>query len=286
MTNSKEETDITREFEDYKKESKKLMDFCERMMHKRGKRGEYEELEQPQGVPDVRPISKRELDEKIKEALITPRKAQNIGESTIPHQYSREISRYEPPLPVKEKEKEDLLIKVREITSGESKGSKDEKQVEGETELSWDHEGLEPYPSPERPKPQRDPKEKGTPKGNVKGNETLNRGPKGKESQEKGEEPLKRAKEKLVSPKPKGTTPKELEKDSDFKRGHSREGNGVDRNTEQWVNDQNKFWEKKRGSLEETIPKVFEPQGPVKILQRGKQPQSRSGKTNTYKNRG
>ena len=48
----------------------------------------------------------------------------------------------------------------------------------------------------------------------------------------------------------------------------------MDKNTEQWVNDQNKFWEKKRENLEETIPKVFEPQGPVKILQRGKQPQS------------
>ena len=35
----------------------------------------------------------------------------------------------------------------------------------------------------------------------------------------------------------------------------------------------NKFWEKKRESLKETIPKVFEPQGPVKILQKGKQPQ-------------
>ena len=40
------------------------------------------------------------------------------------------------------------------------------------------------------------------------------------------------------------------------------------------MNDQNKFWEKKRETLEETIPKVFEPQGPIKILQRGKQPQS------------
>ena len=89
VTNSKEETDTTREFEDYKKESRKLMDFCKRMIDKRGKRGEYEKLEQPQGVPDVRPISKRELDEKIKEALITPKKAQHIGENTIPPQYSR-----------------------------------------------------------------------------------------------------------------------------------------------------------------------------------------------------
>ena len=54
---------------------------------------------------------------------------------------------------MKENEKEDLLEKVREITSGESKGSKDDKQAEGETELSWDHEGLEPYPCPEKPKP-------------------------------------------------------------------------------------------------------------------------------------
>ena len=283
VTNSKEETEITREFEDYKKESRKLMDFCKRMIDKRGKREEYEELEQPQGVPDVKPISMRELDEKIKEALITPKKAQNIGENTIPPQYSREISRYELPIPVREKEKEDLLEKVREITSGESKGSKDEKQAEGETELSWDHEGLEPYPSPERPKPQRDPKEKGAPRENVKGNETLNRGPKAEESQKEGKEPLKKAKEKLVSPKPNGTTPKELEKDSGVKRGHPKEGNGVDRNTEQWVNDQNKFWEKKRENLEETIPKVFEPQNPVKILQRGKKPQSEVAKQTPIK---
>ena len=135
VTSSKAETKITREFEGYKKESKRLIDFCRRMIDKRGKRGEYEELEQPQGVPDVKPISKEELDEKIKEAWITPKEAQNIGEDTIPPQYSREISRYEPPIPVKEKEKEDLLEKVREITSGESKGSKDEKQAEGETAL-------------------------------------------------------------------------------------------------------------------------------------------------------
>ena len=205
------------------------------MMDKRSKREEYEELEQPQGVPDVKPISKKELDEKIKEAWITPKEAQNIGEHTIPHQYSREISRYEPPIPIKEKEKEDLLEKVREITSGESKGSKDEKQAEGETELSWDHEGLEPYPSPDRP--QRGPKVKETSKENVKDNETLNKGLRDKESQEEKQEPLKRAKENLATPKPNEITPKELEKVSDVKRGHPKEGNGVNRNTERWVND-------------------------------------------------
>ena len=121
------------------------------------------------------------------------------------------------------------MEKVREITSGESKGSKDEKQTEGETELSSDHEGLEPYPSPERPKPQRDPKVKGTPKENVKGNEIINRDPKGKEGQEEKEESLKRARENLVLPKTNEITPKELEKDSDVERGHPKVENGVDK---------------------------------------------------------
>ena len=105
VTSSEEEVGMTKEYEEYKKESKRFMDFCKRMMDKRSKRKEYEELEQPQGVPDLKPISKIELDEKIKEALIIPKEAQNIGENTIPPQYSREISRYEPPIPVKEKKR-------------------------------------------------------------------------------------------------------------------------------------------------------------------------------------
>ena len=41
------------------------------------------------------------------------------------------------------------------MTNGGSKGSKSEKQVEGDTDLSWDHEGLEPHPEPSKPKPPR-----------------------------------------------------------------------------------------------------------------------------------
>ena len=57
-----------------------------------------------------------------------------MGDNTIPPHYSREMSRYEPPIPVKEKEKEEAL----EMINGGSKGSKSEKQVEGDTDLSWD----------------------------------------------------------------------------------------------------------------------------------------------------
>ena len=45
----------------------------------------------------------------------------------MPSHYSQEMSRYEPPLPVKKREQEDALEKVREMTNGGSKGSKSEK---------------------------------------------------------------------------------------------------------------------------------------------------------------
>ena len=63
-----------------------------------------------------------------------------------------------PPTPVQEKENQEALEKVREITNGGSKGSKSEKPIEGDTDLSWDHEGLEPHPKPGEPKPLRTPK--------------------------------------------------------------------------------------------------------------------------------
>ena len=83
------------------------------------------------------------------------------------------MNRYEPPNPIKQKEREDLLEKVREITSEESKGGKGEKSVEVDTDLSWDHEGLQPLPKApkdrlnESPKPPRAPK---VPKGKCCGN--------------------------------------------------------------------------------------------------------------------
>ena len=158
IANSSEMAEADTQHKDYQKESKRLMDFCRKMIDKKDKEAGYIDLEQPQGVPDVKPISKKELDEKIAEAIIRSKEVQNIGENTLPPHYSQEISRYEPPLPVKKRKQEEVLEKVREMTNGGSKGSKSEKQVEGETELSWDHEGLEPYPGPEKPKPQRSPK--------------------------------------------------------------------------------------------------------------------------------
>ena len=114
-----------------------------------------------EGVPKVEEISKEELDKKLKETINQPQYVRPIGENTLPPHYSREVSRYEPPNPIKQKEREDLLEKVREMTSEESKGGKGEKLVEVDTDLSWDHEGLKPLLKPQKdesPKPTRIPK--------------------------------------------------------------------------------------------------------------------------------
>ena len=116
----KEKTNL--QYKEYQKESKKLLDFCEKMMGKREKEADSLELEQPEGVPEVKEISKEKLNEKLKEIIDQPQYVQPIGENTLPPYYSREMSRYEPSNPIKQKERKDLIEKVKEITSEESKG--------------------------------------------------------------------------------------------------------------------------------------------------------------------
>ena len=64
------------------------------------------------------------------------------------------------------------MEKVREITNGGSKGSKSEKPIEGDTDLSWDHEGLEPHQKPGEPKPPMDPRPPRVPKTKTKEEQT------------------------------------------------------------------------------------------------------------------
>ena len=158
----KEKADL--QYREYQRESRKLLDFCERMMGKREKEANSIELEQLEGVPRVREISKEKLNEKLNEIIDQPQYVKPIGENTLPPYYSREMSRYEPPDPIKQKEREDLIEKVKEMTSEESKGGKRERSVEVDSNLSWDHEGLSPLPKApkdglkESPKPPRTPK--------------------------------------------------------------------------------------------------------------------------------
>ena len=100
------------------------------MMEKRETEIDSLELEQREGVPKVKEISKEKLDEKLREIIDKPQYVEPIGKNTLPPHYSREISRYEPPKPVKQREREELIEKVKEMTSEEIRGG-------GAREKNW-----------------------------------------------------------------------------------------------------------------------------------------------------
>ena len=210
------------QYEEYQRESKKLLDFCEKMMGKREKEANPVELEQIEGVPKVKEISKEKLNEKLNEIIDQPQYVRPIGENTLPPYYSREMSRYEPPNPIKQKEREDLLEKVREMTSEDSKGGKGEKSVEVDTDLSWDHEGLRPLPKSHKdgsngsPKPPRVPKD-----------------PKGKEKNKVG----------MVVPQEEKQVPEINKKGgkNDEKWDFESPENSIDKKTARWIKEQNEF---------------------------------------------
>ena len=71
------------------------------MIEKKDKEAGYIEFDQPEGVPDMELITEKDLDQRLIEALIEPQQVKPVGGYTIPPHCSREISRYEPPIPVK-----------------------------------------------------------------------------------------------------------------------------------------------------------------------------------------
>ena len=192
------------------------------------------------------------------------------------------MSRYEPPKPVKQKEREDLIEKVKEMTGEESKRGKREKSVEVDTDLSWDHEGLKPFPKVpkdklnESPKPPRAPK---VPKARVNAVETLKKDhPAFNGDFKEGkylEIPHKENKDRREVPSEKKQDPGICKKSgkNDKKWDFESSKNPVDKKTARWIEEQNECLGKQKEKefdrdKKERDPPVFNPNGPVKILQK------------------
>ena len=262
-------------YDEYQKESQKLLNVCEKMMEKREKEIDSLELEQPKGVPEVKKISKKELDEKFSEIIGQPQCVEPIGKNTLPPHYSREISRYEPPKPVKQKEREDLIKKVREMTGEEIKGVKREKSVEVDTDLSWDHEGLKPLPKAPKngldksPKPPRVPK---APRAKTNAEETSKKeysanGGDTKEGKYLEIPSRMNESKKEISPEIKqDADPEKRSEEYDKKLNMENHGDPVDKKTARWIEEQNEFMKKQK---EREVP-IFEPNDPVKVLKKQK----------------
>ena len=161
------------------------------------------------------------------------------------------------------------------MTNGGSKESKSEKQAEGETELSWDHEELEPYPGPEKPKPQRSPRESKPLEKEVNKRVSPKTCPKCKGKHDEKDctkLPPREVEKELPPAKDSREAPGGDKEDLGLKWNFQKGETITDKDTKQWVDEQNKFWEeeKRRGEREkqkENIPRKF-----VNVLQRGKQP--------------
>ena len=270
------------QYKEYQKESRRLLDFCEKMIGKRDREADFIELEQPEGVPKVREISKEKLNEKLNEIIDQPQYVSPIGENTLPPYYSREMSRYEPPNPIKQKEREELLEKVREMTSEESKGSKGEKLVEVDTDLSWDHEGLGPLPksprdklneSPKLPRIPKSPKVKRNNEGTLKKESLSFRG-----DHNEGKYPeliLKENEVGIVMPQEERQLPGIDKKNDKNDERWDFESPKIlaDKKTARWIKEQSEFLGKQKEkefweSRKERDPSVFEPSGPIKVLQK------------------
>ena len=263
--NSEEEAEVNLQHKEYQKESFRLLRFCRKMIEKKDKEAGYIELEQPEGVHGVKSITEKKLDQKLREAHVEPQQVDLIGGDTIPPYYSREVSRYEPPISVQEKEKQRPWEKVREIINGGSKGSKSEKPVEGDTDLSWDHKGLEAHPKPGEPKPPRDPKPPRTPKTETKEEQSSAKVcPKCKRNHDERDCTkflFKKEKQGSISPQPIESNPQVDKSETKVKEKWNpmERNNDVDKDTEKWVEEQNAFFEKKREKQSKEVPARFDP---------------------------
>ena len=268
------------QYNEYRKESKRLLNFCEKMIEKREKGIDSLELEQPEGVPEVKEIPKERLDEKFKEIIGPPQYVEPIGKNTLPPHYSREISRYEPPKSVKNKEREELIEKVKEMTNEGMKGDKREKSVEVDTDLSWDHEGLKPIPKVSKSKLDKSPKPPRIPR--MLGTKT-NAGQTSKEGYSAKENEINEGKYPEVSPKTNESKeiPSRAKQDLGMDKGDKKfnekldlekSSNPVDKKTARWIEEQNELMGKQREQgtdrdrKERDVP-TFSPSNSIKVLQ-------------------
>ena len=168
------------------------------------------------------------------------------------------------------------------MTSEESKGSKGEKLVEVDTDLSWDHEGLRPLPkshkdrlngSPKPPRVPKGPKVEENTEGTFKKECPSFRG--GYKEEKYPELILKENKVGMVVPQEQKQVPEIDKKDgkNDERWDFESPGNLADKKTARWIEEQNEFLgkqeEKEFGkNRKERDPSVFKPSGPIKVLQK------------------
>ena len=134
MDTSDDKRKIDEEYQKFKRKQGQVSSICEKKILEIG---EQDYL----SVKGSRSISDLSVEEEIKVQYIKP-----IGENTLPSQYSREISRYQPSDKEKAKAMKDALSAVRQFTS-EGNLSKNGNLNTTTMREMWGYENQEPITS-------------------------------------------------------------------------------------------------------------------------------------------
>ena len=132
VNTSDEEREIEQEYQRFKKKQNRVSSICDKKIQEFDEQ-DYLSLKGPKSVPD--PIK----EEEIKAQYVKP-----IGGNTLPPQYSKEISRYQPSEKERVRAMKDALSAVRQFTS-EGNLSRNGNLNTTTMKEMWDYESREPF---------------------------------------------------------------------------------------------------------------------------------------------
>ena len=132
VNTSDDEREVEQEYQKFKKKQNQVSSICDKKIQEFEEQ-DYLSLKESKPVPD--PIK----EEEIKVQYVTP-----IGGNTLPPQYSKEISRYQPSEKERVRAMKDALSAVRQFTSEDNLGRNGNLNTTTMKEM-WDYESREPF---------------------------------------------------------------------------------------------------------------------------------------------
>ena len=144
VNTSDDEREVEKEYRKFKRKQNRVSSICDKKIQEFEEQ-DYLSLKGPKSVSD--PIK----EEEIKVQYVKP-----IGGNTLPPEYSKEISRYQPSEKERIRAMKDVLSAVRQFTS-EDNSDKNGKLNTATMKEMWDYESREPFSSkiekaPEKPR--------------------------------------------------------------------------------------------------------------------------------------
>ena len=132
VNTSDDEREVEQEYQKFKKKQNQVSSICDKKIQ------EFEEQDYL-SLKGSKSVSDPKNEEEIKVQYVKP-----IGENTLPPQYSKEISRYQPSEKERVRAMKDALSAVRQFMSEGNLGRNGNLNTTTMKEM-WDYESQEPF---------------------------------------------------------------------------------------------------------------------------------------------